>query len=166
MKKEENGFKNKVHIALPMKSKPETRRFYEEVLGMRTIDFSPSELMVDFFDQHIAFHEVLNFKKIQSPDIMVKSPEEGAPDIIAHSAHFGACISAKDYKAMEIRILNNEEVEVTFGPKIYDHGNGIEEYIVHFQDCNGTPLEFKAISNDSYSLDSLADWSHKTTHNY
>ncbi|AVC43849.1 hypothetical protein B4919_03165 [Francisella tularensis subsp. novicida] len=157
-----SNFEYKVHISLPMKNKKETKEFYTK-LGFNVLDFSPSELMVNFFEQHIAFHELGPSVILKSPSIIAKTPKND--DIAIPSAHFGAFITAKDYHEM-LNKLEKMDVKIIFGPNVYSQKDGIEEYMTFFEDCNGIPLEIKASSNDKYPIDKISEWSHTNTHSY
>ncbi|WP_150466648.1 hypothetical protein [Francisella sp. SYW-9] len=157
------AFEHKVHIALPMKNKKETQKFYTS-LGFRSLDFSPSELFVDFFDQHIAFHEVGSSAMVKSSDIKVQIPKTNQNGTLP-SAHFGAFITNQEYFDMLDKFDKNN-VEIVFGPNIYDQSNGVEEYMTFFKDCNGIIFEIKANSIDKYGFDLIGEWSHTNTHLY
>ncbi len=158
-------FTHKAHIAMPMRNKEETMRFYRDLLGFKAIDFSPSEIYIDFFDQHIAFHQMREFFPVKSPMIMLASPDENGKDTQVPSMHVGAFITASEFKHLARKLLANKEIEVAYGPITY-HKDGREEYMLHFYDCNGNDLEIKANSIDQYSFDQIADWSHTNTHKY
>ena len=151
-------FHSRVHLALPMRDKQQTADFYGKRLGLPVVDYSPTELCVDLFDQHIAFHVVPNFFEVKAP--MIDLDVEGKA-VAVSSFHFGAVISKVDYQTMVERILNNQ-VEVILGPATYQWPDGKEEYMIQFYDCNGFNLELKANSVDEmYQLNDLQKWSHK-----
>lgn len=152
-------FINRVHLALPMRDKEETKNFYKNHLGLTVIDYSKSELCVDLFDQHIAFHLVDDFFEVKAPMLDLVTTSNKA--VTVSSFHFGANIQKKDYFEMVKRIEKNK-VEVILGPETYIWPDGKEEYMIQFYDCNGFNLELKANSADEmYKLDDLAKWSHK-----
>ena len=152
-------FTNRVHLALPMKDKKETENFYKNCLGLTVIDYSETELCVDLFDQHIAFHTVDNFFEVKAP--MVDLVTTDNQSIAVSSFHFGANIRKKDYFEMVKRIEENK-IKVILGPETYTWPDGKEEYMIQFYDCNGFNLELKANSADEmYTLDDLTKWSHK-----
>lgn len=158
-------FTHKAHIALPMQDKEQTTRFYRDLLGMEVINFSPSEIYVNFFDQHIAFHQMKEFFPVKSPNIMLASNNDSGKDTTVPSMHVGAFITAEEFKQMEKRILACSEIEIAYGPITYKNEH-CEEYMLHFYDCNGNDLELKANSIDKYAFEDIAIWSHTNTHNY
>lgn len=154
-----NKFKNKIHLALPMKNKLETAEFYGKTLGLRVIDYSPTELCVDLFDQHIAFHVVPDFFEVKAPLIMLETGDCKAVPV--SSFHFGAIISKKEFDRM-VKIIQANDIKIILGPATYIWPDGKEEYMIQFFDCNQFNLELKANSTDEmYQLDDLEKWSHK-----
>jgi extradiol dioxygenase family protein len=153
------SFQNRVHLALPMKSKKETAYFYGELLQLPVIDYSSTELCVDLFDQHIAFHTVPNFFEVKAP--LINLTTQNNPSVAVSSFHFGAVIRKSDFDTMVERIQSNH-IEVILGPEVYQWPDGKEEYMIQFYDCNHFNLELKANSVDEmYALNDLAKWSHK-----
>lgn len=151
-------FTNRIHLALPMRDKAETENFYKKKLGLPVIDYSPTELCVDLFDQHIAFHVVDNFFEVKAP--MIELALTDGKKVAVSSFHFGANIAKEDYFEMVKRIQMNH-VQVILGPEVYVWPDGKEEYMIQFLDCNGFNLELKANSADEmYCLNDLAKWSH------
>jgi len=154
-----NNFQNRIHLALPMRNKSETFEFYRKKLGLRVIDYSSTELCVDLFDQHIAFHLVPEFFEVKAPLIMLTTENKEAVPV--SSFHFGAVIRKKDFDHM-VETIKANNVRIILGPATYKWPNGKEEYMIQFFDCNNFNLELKASSEDEmYQLNDLNKWSHK-----
>jgi len=128
-------------------------------LGLRVINYSSTELCVDLFDQHIAFHLVPEFFEVKAPLIMLTTESKEAVPV--SSFHFGAVIRKKDFDHM-VETIKANNVRIILGPATYKWPNGKEKYMIQFFDCNNFNLELKASSeNEMYQLNDLNKWSHK-----
>ncbi len=132
--------KNLFHLAFPVKSLEESRRFYGEILGCE--EGRSSDVWIDF---NLFGHQIVAHLAPQS--VGVKHKNEVDADHVP-VPHFGIVLPMKEFHELAER-LKSKGVEFIIEPKIRFAGEVGEQATMFFLDPSGNALEFKAFADFS-----------------
>ncbi len=131
---------NLFHLAFPVQSLEESRKFYGEVLGCEEGRSSDEWIDFNLFGHQIVAH--------LAPDAVgVKHKNEVDADHVP-VPHFGIVLPMDEFHALAEK-LKAQNVEFVIEPKIRFAGEVGEQATMFFLDPSGNELEFKAFSDFS-----------------
>lgn len=131
-------FKPLFHLAVPVKDLNETRRFYNEVLGLEEGRSSETWIDFNFFGHQFVIHKVENYK-----------PQNHFNSVDKHDVpvpHYGAVLEWEQFWELSRR-LTSFDVEFQIAPYIRFKGKVGEQATMFFYDPSGNALEFKAFKD-------------------
>lgn len=131
---------NLFHLAFPVKSLEESRKFYAEVLGCEEGRSSDEWIDFNLFGHQIVAH--------LAPDAAgVRHRNEVDADHVP-VPHFGIVLAMENFKQFAER-LKERGVEFIIEPKIRFEGEVGEQATMFFLDPSGNALEFKGFADFS-----------------
>ncbi len=131
---------NLFHLAFPVQSLEESRKFYGEVLGCEEGRSSDEWIDFNLFGHQIVAH--------LAPDAVgVKHENEVDADHVP-VPHFGIVLPMDEFHALAEK-LKAQNVEFVIEPKIRFAGEVGEQATMFFLDPSGNALEFKAFADFS-----------------
>jgi len=131
---------NCFHLAFPVKSLDESRRFYGEILGCE--EGRSSDQWIDF---NLFGHQIVAHLAPESTNIVHRN-EVDADHVPV--PHFGVVLPMNVFNEFAER-LRSKGVEFVIEPKIRFEGQVGEQSTMFFLDPSGNALEFKAFADFS-----------------
>ncbi|CAN5170905.1 VOC family protein [soil metagenome] len=131
---------NLFHLAFPVQSLEESRKFYGEILGCE--EGRSSEQWIDF---NLFGHQIVAHLAPEAAGIRHKN-EVDADHVPV--PHFGIVLPMEEFKDFAEK-LKSKKVEFIIEPKIRFQGEIGEQATMFFLDPSGNALEFKAFSDFS-----------------
>ncbi|MEK9916062.1 MAG: VOC family protein [Betaproteobacteria bacterium] len=128
------------HLAFPVHSLEEARRFYGEILGCPEGRSSHEWIDFDFYGHQIVAHLDANHAK-----------DEGANRVDGDDVplrHFGVVLDMKNWYELEQK-LKNASVDFLIKPRVRFKGLAGEQATMFVRDFSGNALEFKAFKDPS-----------------
>lgn len=132
------------HIAFPVHSVDEARRFYGKVLGLP--EGRSSDTWIDF---DLYGHQIVAHYKPSLEGKAEKSAHHNPVD--GHDVpvpHFGAVLTMDDWKVLRDRLIA-AKIKFEIEPYIRFEGEAGEQATMFFLDPSGNALEFKAFNDIS-----------------
>ena len=126
------------HLAFPVSSIKETKKWYTKILGCSIGRESERWIDFNFFGHQISAH------LSESLDSITHNPVDSKQ---IPSRHFGIILSPSDWNTLSKRLT---ELEVNFKIKPYTRFKGEkgEQSTLFIEDPSGNYLEFKSFKND------------------
>lgn len=127
------------HLAIPVTTLEENRKFYREILGCKEGRSSDQWVDFDFFGHQLVIH----VQEPQSKPEGKGNPVDGKDVPIPH---FGVVLEWKTFQEFSEE-LKSKNVEFVIEPYIRFKGQTGEQATMFFKDPSGNALEFKAFKN-------------------
>lgn len=128
------------HLAIPVMDLNETRRFYQDTLGLTEGRSDAHWVDFDFFGHQLVLH--LDDNKQDSP---MTNPVDGHQVPVPH---FGIVLSWEDFHAF-VEDLRDRGIQFVIEPCIRFEGMPGEQATMFFRDPSGNALEFKSFRDPS-----------------
>jgi len=128
------------HLAFPVHSLEEARRFYGEILGCPEGRSSHEWIDFDFYGHQIVAHLDFNHavdksaNRVDGDDVPLR--------------HFGVVLDMKNWYELEQK-LKNASVDFLIKPRVRFKGLAGEQATMFVRDFSGNALEFKAFKDPS-----------------
>lgn len=128
------------HLAFPVHSLEEARRFYGEILGCPEGRSSHEWIDFDFYGHQIVAHLDVNHavdksaNRVDGDDVPLR--------------HFGVVLDMKNWYELEQK-LKNASVDFLIKPRFRFKGLAGEQATMFVRDFSGNALEFKAFKDPS-----------------
>lgn len=129
------------HLAIPVNSLEEARKFYGEFLGFEEGRSTPSWVDWDFFGHQLVTH--LKPTADRNPEIINDVDDRGVP-----VPHFGVILEWQQWHAFAER-LQDHNVKFVIDPYVRFRGETGEQATMFFKDTCGNSLEFKSFKDMS-----------------
>ena len=126
------------HLAFPVTDIPETRKWYQEILGCTIGRESDKWIDFNLFGHQIVAHLV---NKIEIPE---SSPVDGKS---VPAMHFGVVLEWKHWNQFSKKLIE-KGIEFVIEPHIRYKGKPGEQATMFFKDPSGNHLEFKSFQSD------------------
>ncbi len=129
------------HLAIPVHSLEESRKFYGEFLGFKEGRSNEKWVDWDFYGHQLVTHLDVNKK----PFDIIENPVDG------HSVpvpHFGVVLKGQDWEDLADKV-KTADVKFIIEPYIRFKGKAGEQGTMFFYDMSGNALEFKTFKNIS-----------------
>ncbi|MBS0446078.1 MAG: glyoxalase [Proteobacteria bacterium] len=123
------------HIAIPVWSIDDTRRFYGDVLGCPHGRLSETMIDFNFFGQHLVCH--LASERLRGEAAIDATYNERL------SRHFGVIVEMAEWKRIAGRLEGRDVEYVNHPPKILHEGTEQEEGLIFMLDPARNAVEFK-----------------------
>lgn len=128
------------HLAFPVRSLDEARRFYGSLLGCPEGRSSDDWVDFDFFGHQIVAH-------LSADDAHAKAHNKVDGEQVP-VRHFGVILSMDEWRALADK-LSREKVPFTIAPDIRFEGLPGEQATFFITDTSGNALEFKAFDDEA-----------------
>lgn len=125
------------HLAFPVVSLSESRRFYIDLFGARVGRVRDRWIDMSLFGGQITLHE--------QPDQVLPASQQGV-------RHFGAVVSWDEWEVLAARVAS-QGVPFKAAPKITDRGTPTEQAKFLVADPSGNVVEVKAYRNPAAALE-------------
>lgn len=140
------------HLAIPVKSVPEARKFYGGVLGL-VEGRRDGDVWQDynFFGHQLVCHRV----ESHTPATPAATPANGTHPVAGSNSvdakdvpvpHFGVCLTVPQFQALAAQ-LKEKKIKFIIEPYLRFQGTPGEQWTMFFEDHVGNYLEFKAMTN-------------------
>ncbi|OCW57115.1 VOC family protein [Hoeflea olei] len=126
------------HLAFPISSIDETRRFYGEVLGCAMGRFTESWIDFDLYGHQMSGH------------VRADTGASAAGVVDGQSVpipHFGAVLAMAEGKALAARLEAAEGIDWILKPSVRFEGQPGEQATLFIRDPSGNALEFKGFAD-------------------
>lgn len=127
------------HLAIPVKSLDNARRFYGEVLGLEQGRSSDHWIDWNFYGHQFVTH--------LAPDVAGMKNHNGVDGHSVPVPHFGVVLLRHDWEALAQRVTA-AGIEFVIEPYIRFKGQPGEQGTMFFYDYCGNALEFKTFNSD------------------
>ncbi|PYE31513.1 hypothetical protein DFP83_10913 [Idiomarina fontislapidosi] len=127
------------HLALPVKSLDNARRFYGHILGLEQGRSSDEWIDWNFFGHQFVTHV--------APEIAGVKNHSGVDGHNVPVPHFGVVLLREDWDEVARKIAESD-IEFVIEPYIRFQGKPGEQGTMFFYDYCGNALEFKTFKND------------------
>ena len=127
------------HLAIPVKSLDNARRFYGEVLGLQQGRSSDHWIDWNFYGHQFVTHV--------AEDVAGMKNHNGVDGHSVPVPHFGVVLLRDDWEALAQRVTA-AGIEFVIEPYIRFKGQPGEQGTMFFYDYCGNALEFKAFNSD------------------
>ena len=127
------------HVAIPIWSIADTRKFYNEMLGCPIGRLSDTMVDFDFFGLHLVCH--LASDRIKAESAIEASHKERL------SRHFGVIVDMAEYKRVADVLSKHEGLKFVTGPVVLHEGTEKEEGLIFMVDPSENTVEFKGFDN-------------------
>ena len=129
------------HLAFPVRSIEDTRRFYLDLLGCRPGRSGEDWLDLDFFGSQLVAHVSDAGALSAAGSNVIDGHEVPLP-------HFGAVLEMDEWRALARR-LEDAGVEFVIEPHVRYEGRPHEQASMIFRDPSGNAIELKAMADPS-----------------
>ncbi|MEC7644350.1 MAG: VOC family protein [Pseudomonadota bacterium] len=127
------------HLALPVKSLDNARKFYGEILGLEQGRSSDDWIDWNFFGHQFVTHV--------APEIAGVKNHSGVDGHNVPVPHFGVVLLREDWDDVARKIADSD-IEFVIEPYIRFQGKPGEQGTMFFYDYCGNALEFKTFKSD------------------
>ncbi|HAE90902.1 MAG TPA: glyoxalase [Idiomarina sp.] len=127
------------HLALPVKSLDNARKFYGEILGLEQGRSSDDWIDWNFFGHQFVTHV--------APEIAGVKNHSGVDGHNVPVPHFGVVLLREDWDDVARKIAESD-IEFVIEPYIRFQGKPGEQGTMFFYDYCGNALEFKTFKSD------------------
>ena len=127
------------HLAIPVKSLEENRKFYRETLGCEEGRSSDHWVDFNFFGHQLVIHVQEQQEKIAAKGNPVDGKDVPIP-------HFGVVLEWEVFQKFSEQ-LKEKNIQFVIEPYIRFKGQTGEQATMFFKDPSGNALEFKAFKN-------------------
>tara|TARA_B100000700_G_C14962504_1_gene817224 strand:- start:956 stop:1378 length:423 start_codon:yes stop_codon:yes gene_type:complete len=127
------------HLALPVKSLDNARRFYGDILGLEQGRSSDEWIDWNFFGHQFVTHV--------APEIAGVKNHSGVDGHNVPVPHFGVVLLREDWDEVARKIAESD-IEFVIEPYIRFQGKPGEQGTMFFYDYCGNALEFKTFKSD------------------
>ena len=127
------------HLALPVKSLDNARKFYGEILGLEQGRSSDDWIDWNFFGHQFVTHV--------APEIAGVKNHSGVDGHSVPVPHFGVILDPPTFHALA-ETLRNASCTFAIEPYVRFEGEPGEQWTMFLFDPSGNALEFKAFSHD------------------
>jgi len=127
------------HLALPVKSLDNARKFYGEILGLEQGRSSDDWIDWNFFGHQFVTHV--------APEIAGVKNHSGVDGHSVPVPHFGVVLLREDWDDVARKIAGSD-IEFVIEPYIRFQGKPGEQGTMFFYDYCGNALEFKTFKSD------------------
>ena len=127
------------HLALPVKSLDNARKFYGEILGLEQGRSSDDWIEWNFFGHQFVTHV--------APEIAGVKNHSGVDGHSVPVPHFGVVLLREDWDDVARKIAESD-IEFVIEPYIRFQGKPGEQGTMFFYDYCGNALEFKTFKSD------------------
>ena len=127
------------HLALPVKSLDNARKFYGEILGLEQGRSSDDWIDWNFFGHQFVTHV--------APEIAGVKNHSGVDGHSVPVPHFGVVLLREDWDDVARKIAESD-IEFVIEPYIRFQGKPGEQGTIFFYDYCGNALEFKTFKSD------------------
>lgn len=127
------------HLAIPVSSLEENRKFYRETLGCKEGRSSDHWVDFDFFGHQLVIH-------VQEPQPKPKPSGNQVDGKDVPIPHFGVVLEWDTFQQFSEE-LKNKNVHFIIEPYIRFQGKTGEQATMFFKDPSGNALEFKSFKN-------------------
>jgi extradiol dioxygenase family protein len=127
------------HLALPVKSLDNARKFYGEILGLEQGRSSDDWIDWNFFGHQFVTHV--------APEIAGVKNHSGVDGHSVPVPHFGVVLLREDWDDVARKIAESD-IEFVIEPYIRFQGKPGEQGTMFFYDYCGNALEFKTFKSD------------------
>ena len=127
------------HLALPVKSLDNARKFYGEILGLEQGRSSDDWIDWNFFGHQFVTHV--------APEIAGVKNHSGVDGHNVPVPHFGVVLLREDWDDVARKIADSD-IEFVIEPYIRFQGKPGEQGTMFFYDYCGKALEFKTFKSD------------------
>lgn len=128
------------HLALPVKSLDNARKFYGEILGLEQGRSSDDWIDWNFFGHQFVTHV--------APEIAGVKNHSGVDGHNVPVPHFGVVLLREDWDDVARKIADSD-IEFVIEPYIRFQGKPGEQGTMFFYDYCGNALEFKTFKSDA-----------------
>ncbi|EAQ33180.1 VOC family protein [Idiomarina baltica] len=128
------------HLALPVKSLDNARKFYGEILGLEQGRSSDDWIDWNFFGHQFVTHV--------APEIAGVKNHSGVDGHNVPVPHFGVVLLREDWDDVARKIADSD-IEFVIEPYIRFKGKPGEQGTMFFYDYCGNALEFKTFKSDA-----------------
>ena len=128
------------HLALPVKSLDNARKFYGEILGLEQGRSSDDWIDWNFFGHQFVTHV--------APEIAGVKNHSGVDGHSVPVPHFGVVLLREDWDDVARKIAESD-IEFVIEPYIRFQGKPGEQGTMFFYDYCGNALEFKTFKSDA-----------------
>jgi|TARA_B100000700_G_scaffold270540_1_gene312753 extradiol dioxygenase family protein len=127
------------HLALPVKSLDNARKFYGEILGLEQGRSSDDWIDWNFFGHQFVTHV--------APEIAGVKNHSGVDGHNVPVPHFGVVLLREDWDDVARKVADSD-IEFVIEPYIRFQGKPGEQGTMFFYDYCGNALEFKTFKSD------------------
>lgn len=128
------------HLAFPVSSLIDTRKFYEDLLGCSVGRTSERWIDFNFYGHQISAH-------LKPDEVKIARTNEVDGDQVP-VRHFGAILDMETWENLAER-LKEANIDFIIEPHVRFKGEAGEQATMFFLDPSGNALEFKAFKNQS-----------------
>jgi len=131
---------NPFHLAFPVSSLIDTRKFYEDLLGCSVGRTSERWIDFNFYGHQITAH-------LKPDEVKAAQTNEVDGDQVP-VRHFGAILDMETWENLADR-LKEADIDFIIEPHVRFKGQAGEQATMFFLDPSGNALEFKAFKDKS-----------------
>ena len=131
---------NRFHLAIPVGSIEESKRFYCDFLGCEEGSFEEGKWQdINFWGNELTLHSSEDFEKVESKRHNVDMGNVTVP-------HFGVHISAEDFANLKERLAEHK-IKYIDEPYVRFEGTELEQETMFIADPYGNAMEIKTMKN-------------------
>ena len=131
---------NRFHLAIPVGSIEESKKFYCDFLGCEAGSFEEGKWQdINFWGNELTLHSSEEFEKIESKRHNVDMGNVTVP-------HFGVHISAEDFANLKERLAEHK-IKYIDEPYVRFEGTELEQETMFIADPYGNAMEIKTMKN-------------------
>ena len=131
---------NRFHLAIPVGSIEESKKFYCDFLGCEAGSFEEGKWQdINFWGNELTLHSSEEFEKVESKRHNVDMGNVTVP-------HFGVHISAEDFANLKERLAEHK-IKYIDEPYVRFEGTELEQETMFIADPYGNAMEIKTMKN-------------------